>query len=158
MGVGGAGKEKPGSSELGACAPPPGLSAVPVRALAPLLLEAIWLCPFDDSPLPWPQALSQEARPKPPCEWELTSVLPAIPRTPGELVLSLVNTENFLEHHPTSQLDFQTWVCCSPLLCFHRCVWWPGPRWDPRHRQRSAGKEAGQTGGQTVSRPSSPRD
>ena len=118
MGVGGAGKEKPGSSELGACAPPPGLSAVPVQALAPLLLEAIWLCPFDDSPLPWPQALSQEARPKPPCEWELTSVLPAIPRTPGELVLSLVNTENFLEHHPMSQLDFQTWVCCSPSSVF----------------------------------------
>lgn len=91
---------KPGSSELGACGRPPGLSPAPILGLAPLLLETIWLYPSNDCPLPWPQALSQEALPKPQCDLELTSVLPGIPHTPWELVLSLVNTENFLEHHP----------------------------------------------------------
>ena len=84
------------------------------------------------------------------------SDLPGIPHTPWELVLSLVSTENFLEHHPTFSAGPPNPALLQPPPLSHRCVWWPGPRWDPRHRQRSAGKEAGQTGGQAVSRPSVP--
>lgn len=147
---------KPGSSELGACVQALGLSPASILALAPLLLQTIWLCPSDDYPLPWPQALSQEACSKSQCDLELTSDLPGIPHTPWELVLSLVSTENFLEHHPTFSAGPPNPALLQPPPLSHRCVWWPGPRWDPRHRQRSAGKEAGQTGGQAVSRPSVP--
>lgn len=51
-GVGGAGEREAWVLGAGDLRPFPGLGPVAILALVPLLLEAIWLCPFDDRPLP----------------------------------------------------------------------------------------------------------